>query len=169
LRLCVDYRALNKMTKKNRYPLPWIDDLFDQLAGAKVFSQLDLATGFHQLRVAEDSKAETAFRTPDGLYEWEVISFEFINAPAYFVDLMNRVFVGIMNKIMVVFVDDILVFSKSAEEHEGHLREVLEALRRHELKAKFSKCNFWKDDVKFLGHIVSGEGLSANPSKVEAI
>jgi len=130
------------MTKKNRYPLPRIDDLFDQLAGAKVFSELELATGFHQLRVAEDSKAKTAFRTPDGLYEWKVMPFGLTNALAYFVDLMNRVFRGIVNKIMVVFVDDILVFSKSAEEHEEHLREVLENLIKHKLKEKFSKCNF---------------------------
>jgi len=129
LRLCVDYKALNKMTKKNRYPLPRIDDLFDQLAGAKVFFQLDLATVFYQLRVAEDSKAKTSFHTPDGLYEWEVMPFGLTNAPAYFVDLMNRVFRGVVNKIVVVFVDDILVFSKSEEEHGEHLREVLETLK----------------------------------------
>jgi len=169
LGLCVDYRALNKMTKKNRYPLPRIDDLFDLLAGVKVFSQLDLATGFHQLRVAEDSKAKTTFRTPDGLYEWDVMPFGLTNSPAYFVDLMDRLFRGIVNKIMVVFVDDILVFSKRAEEHEEYLRKVLETLSRHKLKEKFSKCNFWKEEVKFLGHIVSGKGLSVDPSKVEVI
>jgi len=119
--------------------------------------------------VAEDSKAKTAFRTPDGLYEREVMPFGLTNAPAYFVDLMNRVFRGIVNKIVVVFVDDILVFSKNAEEHGEHLREVLETLRKHKLKMKFSKCNFWKEEVKFLGHIVSGKGLSVDPSKIEAI
>jgi len=131
--------------------------------------QLDLATGFHQLRVAEDSKAKTAFRTPDGLYEWEVMSSGLTNAPAYFVDLMNRVFREMVNKIVVVFVEYILVFSKSVEEHEEHLREMLETLRRHKLKANFSKCNFWKKEVKFLGHIVSVKGLSVDPLKVEAI
>jgi len=128
-----------------------------------------LATGFHQLRVAEESKAKTAFRNPDGLYEWEVMSFALTNAPAYFVDLMNRVFRGLVNKIIVVLVNDILVFSKSAEEHEEHLREVLETLRRHKLKEKFSKYNFWREEVKFLRHIVSGKGLSVDPSKIEAI
>jgi len=140
LRLYVNYRALNKMTKK-RYPLPRIDDLFDQLAGAKIFSQLDLATRFHQLEVAEESKANTAFHTPNGLYEWEVMPFELINSPAYFVDQMSRDFKGLVNKIIVVFMDDILVFSKCAEEHEEHLREVPEILRKHKLKVKFSKCN----------------------------
>ena len=109
----MDYRELNKLTKKNRHPLPRIDDLFDQLVGALVFSQLDLATGFHQLRVAEDSIDKTAFRTPDGFYEWLVMPFGLANAPAYCVDLMSRVFREYLNKFVVVFVDDILVFSKS--------------------------------------------------------
>ena len=148
LRLCVDYRELNKLTKKNRHPLPRIDDLFDQLVGASVFLQLDLATGFHQLRVAEDNIDKTAFRTLDGFYEWLVMPFGLTNAPAYFVDLMSRVFREYLNKFVVVFVDDILIFSKDEEEHALHLREVLETLRAHKLKAKFSKCHFWRKEVR---------------------
>ena len=165
----MDYRELNKLTKKNRHPLPRIDDLFDQLVGASVFSQLDLATGFHQLRVAEDSIDKTAFRTPDGFYEWLVMPFGLTNAPAYFVDLMSRVFREYLNKFVVVFVDDILVFSKNKEEHSLHLREVLETLRAHNLKAKFSKCHFWRKEVRFLGHVVSKEGIAVDPAKVVAI
>ena len=131
LRLCVDYRELNKLTKKNRNPLPRIDDLFDQLVGLTVFSQLYLATGFHQLRVAEDSIYKTAFRTPNGLFEWLVMPFGLTNAPAYFVDLMSRVFREILNNFVVVFVEDILIFSKSEEEHAQHLREVMDTLRAH--------------------------------------
>ena len=110
LRLCVDYRELNKLTLKNKYPLPCIDDLFDQLNGARVFSQMVLATGFHQLRVAQDSVLVTAFRTQSGFYEWLVMPFGLTNAPAYFVDLMNRIFREQLNKFVLVFVDDILVY-----------------------------------------------------------
>ena len=126
--MCVDYRELNKRTLKNRYPMPRINDLFDQLHGAKIFSQLDLATGFHQLKVAEDSIHKTAFRTENGFYEWLVMPFGLTNAPAYFVDLMNRVFRDVLNKFVLVFIDDILVFSKDEKEHETHLRYVLETL-----------------------------------------
>ena len=169
LRLCVDYRELNKLTRRNRYPLPRIDDLFDQLGGARIFSQLDLATGFHQLRVAEDSIPKTAFRTPDGSFEWMVMPFGLTNAPAYFVDLMSRVFRSQLNRFVVVFVDDILVYSRDEEEHKLHLREVLGILRQHELKAKFSKCHFWRREVRFLGHVVSEHGISVDPSKIAAI
>jgi len=169
LRLCVDYRELNKRMVKNKYPLPRIDDMFDQLSGARVFSQLDLATGFHQLRVAEDSIPKTAFRTYAGSYEWLVMPFGLTNAPAYFVNLMNRVFRRMLNKFVVVFVDDILVYSKTEEEHRVHLRRVLETLRKHQLKAKFSKCHFWRSEVRFLGHVVSAQGISVDPAKVAAV
>ena len=128
LRLCVGYREHNKLTKKDRQTLPRIDDLFDQLVGASVFSQLDFATGFHQLRVSADSIDKTAFRTPDGFFEWLVMPFGLTNAPAYFVDLMSRVFRDFLNKFVVVFVDDILIFSKSEEEHAQHLRAIMETL-----------------------------------------
>jgi len=169
LRLCVDYRKLNDLTIKNKYPLPRIDDLFDQLSGARVFSQLDLATGFHQLRIAEDSIPLTSFRTRYGSYEWLVMPFGLTNAPAYFVDLMNRVFKDFLDRFVLIFIDDILVYSKTEEEHEKHLRIVLETLRSNQLKAKFSKCHFWQSRVKFLGHIISESGISVDPSKIEAI
>jgi len=169
LRLCVDYRELNKVTKKNKYPLPRIDDLFDQLHRAKVFSQMDLATGFRQLRVAKDSVPKTAFRTPSHFFEWLVMPCGLTNAPAYSVDLMNRVFRDQLNKFVLVFVDDILVYSRNEEDHKTHLRIVLEILRKHQLKAKFSKCHFWKSEVRFLGHVVFGNGIAVDPAKVAAI
>ena len=139
------------------------------MVGTSVFSQLDLATGFHQLRVAEDSIDKTAFRTPDGFFEWLVMPFGLTNAPAYFVDLMSRVFREFLNKFVVFFVDGILIFSRSEEEHALHLRKVLETLRAHQLKAKFSKCHFWRKEVRFLGHVVSKEGIAVDPTKVVAI
>ena len=169
LRLCVDYRDLNKQTLKNKYPLPRIDDLLDQLNGATVFSRMDLATGFHQLRIAEDCVPLTVFRGPDLFYEWLVMLFGLCNAPAYFVDLMNRVFHGVLNKFVLVFIDDILIYSKSEGEHAKHLEQVLKILRRNVLKAKFSKCVFWQNEVKFLGHVVSKEGIAVDPSKITAI
>ena len=128
LRLCIDYRELNKLTKKNRHPLPRIDDLFDQLVGASVFFQVDPAIGFNQLRVTEDSIDKTTFRTPNGFFEWLVMPFGLTNALFYFVDLMSR---GFLNKFVVVFVDEILIFSKSEEEHAQHLKEVMDTLRAH--------------------------------------
>ena len=153
----------------NRYPMPRINDMFDQLHGARVFSQLDLATGFHQLRIAEESIPKTAFRTENGFYEWLVMPFGLTNAPAYFVDLMNRVFRDVLNQFVLVFIDDILVFSKTKEEHEVHLSYVLQTLRDHQLKAKFSKCHFWENEVRFLGHIVSENGISVDPAKIAVI
>ena len=143
--------------------------MFDQLVGASVFSQLDLATGFHQLRVAEDSIDKTAFRTPDGFFEWLVMPSGLTNALAYFVDLMSRVFREFLNKFVVVFVDDILIFSKSEEEHAQRLKEIKDTLRAHQLKENFSKCHFWREEVRFLGHIVSKEGLAVDPANVVAV
>src|SRR5574338_879179 len=169
LRLCIDYRELNKITIKNKYPLPRIDDLFDQLAGAKVFSRLDLASGFHQMKVEEESIKYTAFNTRYGLYEFLVMPFGLTNAPSYFVDLMNRTFRDFLDKFVVVFIDDILVYSKSEKDHAKHLHLVLSRLRAQNLKAKFSKCTFWQDEVKFLGHIVSQQGVSVDPNKFMAV
>src|SRR5574338_1126865 len=135
---------LNDLTIKNKYPLPRIDDLFDQLSGARVFSQLNLATGFHQFRIAEDSIPLTSFHTRYGSYEWLVMPFGLTNAPAYFVDLMNRVFKDFLDQFVLIFIDDILVYSKIEEEHEKHLRVVLETLRRNQLKEIFSTCHFWQ-------------------------
>ncbi|GJR08089.1 putative reverse transcriptase domain-containing protein [Tanacetum coccineum] len=169
MRLCIDYRELNKITIRNRYPLPRIDDLFDQLQGAKHFSKIDLRSGYHQLRVKEQDISKTAFRTRYGHYEFLVMPFGLMNAPAVFMDLMNRVFHEFLDKFVIVFIDDILVFSKSKEEHEEHLRTVLQILRQEKLYAKFSKCEFWLSKVAFLGHIVSAEGITMDPAKVEAI
>nr|GEX56225.1 putative reverse transcriptase domain-containing protein [Tanacetum cinerariifolium] len=143
IRLCIDYRELNKITIRNRYPLPRIDDLFDQLQGAMHFSKIDLRSGYHQLRVKEQDISKTAFRTRYGHYEFLVMPFGLTNAPVVFMDLMNRVFHEILDKFVIVFIDDILVFSKSKEEHEDHLRTVLQILRQEKLYAKFSKCEFW--------------------------
>ncbi|GJR73717.1 putative nucleotidyltransferase, ribonuclease H [Tanacetum coccineum] len=165
MRLCIDYRELNRITIRNRYPLPRIDDLFDQLQGAKYFSKIDLRSGYHQLRVREQDISKTAFRTRYGHYEFLVMPFGLTNAPAVFMDLMNRIFHEYLDKFVIVFIDDILVYSKSEEEHERHLRIVLEILRQKKLYAKFSKCEFWLQQVTFLGHIVSADGIIMDPSK----
>jgi hypothetical protein len=141
-RMCVDYRALNEVTIKNKYPLPHIEDLFDQLKGAKVFSKIDLRLGYHQLRIRPSYIAKIAFITRYGLYEYTVMSFRLTNALAYFMYLMNKVFMEYLNKFVVVFIDDILVYSRNKEEHEEHLRLVLQKLRENQLYAKLSKCEF---------------------------
>jgi hypothetical protein len=160
MRLCVDYRALNEVTIKNKYPLPRIDDLFNQLKGAKYFSKIDLRSGYIP---------KTAFVTRYGQFEFTVMYFGLTNAPAYFMNLMNKVFMDELDKFVVVFIDDILIYSKSIQEHEQHLRVVLEKLRTHRLYAKFSKCEFWLERVAFLGHILTTEGVAVDPEKVEAV
>jgi hypothetical protein len=169
MRMCVDYHALNEVTIKNKYPLPRIDDLFDQLKGAKYFSKIDLRSGYHQLKIKESDIPKTAFVTRYGQYEFTVMSFGPTNAPAYFMNLMNKVFMEELDKFVIVFIDDILIYSKSVKEHEQHLRVVLEKLRAHKLYAKFSKCEFWLEEVAFLGHILTAEGVAVDPEKVEAI
>jgi hypothetical protein len=169
LRLCVDYRPLNAVTIKNKYPLPRIDVLFDQLAGAKVFSKIDLRSRYHQIKIRPCDIPKRAFSTRYGLYEYLVMSFGLTNAPAYFMYLMNSVFMTELDKFVVVFIDDILIYSKNEEEHAEHLRIVLQCLRDHKRYAKFSKCEFWLDSVKFLGHTISKEGISIDPSKVQEV
>ncbi|KAJ3708376.1 hypothetical protein LUZ61_012081 [Rhynchospora tenuis] len=169
LRLCIDYRELNKVTIKNRYPLPRIDDLFDQLQGSSVYSKIDLRTGYHQLRIRPSDIEKTAFRTRYGHYEYLVMPFGLTNAPAAFMDLMNRVFHDLLDSCVVVFIDDILIYSKSMKEHEKHLRMVLDRLRQHKLYEKLSKCEFWLEQVAFLGHIISGRGLAVDPDKIKAV
>ncbi|GJX77223.1 putative nucleotidyltransferase, ribonuclease H [Tanacetum coccineum] len=169
LRMCIDYRELNKLTVKNRYPLPRIDDLFDQLQGSCYFSKIDLRSGYHQLRVHEDDIPKTAFRTRYGHFEFTVMPFGLTNAPAVFMDLMNRVCKLYLDKFVIVFIDDILIYSKTKEDHEVHLGLVLELLRKEKLYAKFSKCEFWLQEVHFLGHVVNQNGIHVDPSKIEAV
>jgi hypothetical protein len=169
LRLCVDYRPLNAVTIKNKYPLPRIDILFDQLAGAKVFSKIDLHSGYHQIKIQPSDIPKTAFSTRYGLYEYLVMSFGLTNAPTYFMYLINSVFMQELDKFVVVFIDDILIYSKNSEDHAKHLHVILQRLRDHHLYAKFSKCEFWLDTVKFLGHTISGDGISVDPSKVQEV
>ena len=168
-RLVVDYRPLNEKTIKNKYPIPRIDDLFDQLAGASVFSKLDLRMGYHQIKIRKEDVPKTAFVTRYGRYEYTVMSFGLTNAPATFSRLMNSVFMEYLDKFVVVYLDDILVYSKSEKEHEEHLRLILMKLREHRLYAKFSKCEFWISEVTYLGHVISAKGIAIDPEKVKAI
>ncbi|TYK28809.1 ty3-gypsy retrotransposon protein [Cucumis melo var. makuwa] len=169
MRLWIDYRELNKVTVKNRYPLPRIEDLFDQLQGATMFSKIDLRSGYHQLRIKDGDVPKTTFRSRYGHYEFIVMSFGLTNAPAVFMDLMNRVFRQFLDTFVIVFIDDILIYSKTEAEHEEHLHMVLQTLRDNKLYAKFSKCEFWLKQVSFLGHVVSKAGVSVDPAKIEAI
>ncbi|GJR10543.1 putative reverse transcriptase domain-containing protein [Tanacetum coccineum] len=146
-RMCIDYRELNKLTVKNRYPLPRIDDLFDQLQGSSIYSKIDLRSGYHQLRVREEDIPKTAFRTRYGHYEFQVMSFGLTNAPAVFMDLMNQ------NK----------------QEHAEHLKLILELLKKEQLYAKFSKCEFWIPKVQFLGHVIDSQGIHVDPAKIESV
>ncbi|GJT38049.1 putative reverse transcriptase domain-containing protein [Tanacetum coccineum] len=153
----------------NRIPLPRIDDLFDQLQGSSVYSKIDLRSGYHQLRVREEDIPKTAFRTRYGHYEFQVMPFGLTNAPAVFMDLMNRVCKPYLDKFVIVFIDDILIYSKSKQEHEEHLKIILELLKKEELYAKFSKCEFWIPKVQFLGHVIDSEGIHVDPAKIESI
>ncbi|GJZ25070.1 putative reverse transcriptase domain-containing protein, partial [Tanacetum coccineum] len=168
-RMCIDYRELNKLTVKNRYPLPRIDDLFDQLQGSSIYSKIDLRSGYHQLRVREQDIPKTAFRTRYGHYEFQVMPFGLTNAPAVFMDLMNRVCKPYLDKFVIVFIDDILIYSKDEKEHEEHLKAILELLKKEQLYAKFSKCEFWIPKVQFLGHVIDSRGIHVDPAKIECI
>ncbi|GKB67442.1 putative reverse transcriptase domain-containing protein, partial [Tanacetum coccineum] len=154
---------------KNRYPLPRIDDLFDQLQGSRVYSKIDLRSGYHQLRVREEDISKTTFRTHYGHYEFQVMPFSLTNAPAIFMDLMNRVCKPYLDRFVIVFINDILIYSKSRKEHEGHLKLILNLLKKEELYAKFSKCEFWLSKVQFFGHVIDSEGIYVDPAKIEAI
>ncbi|KAI3819778.1 hypothetical protein L1987_13628 [Smallanthus sonchifolius] len=168
-RMCIDYRELNKLTIKNRYPLPRIDDLFDQLQGSTCFSKIDLRSGYHQLRVQEDDIPKTAFRTRYGHYQFMVMPFGLTNKPAVFMDLMNHVCKPYLDKFVIVFIDDILIYSKTKADHEQHLRLVMDLLKKEQLYAKFSKCEFWLKEVKFLGHIVNDKDIHVDPAEIETV
>nr|GEW14509.1 putative reverse transcriptase domain-containing protein [Tanacetum cinerariifolium] len=168
-RMCIDYRELNKLTVKNQYPLLRIDDLFDQLQGSSVYSKIDLWSGYHQLRIKEEDIPNTAFRTRYGHFEFQVMPFGLTNASVIFMDLMNRVCKPYLDKFVIVFIDDILIYSKNKEDHEEHLKIILELLKNEKLYAKFSKCDFWLESVHFLGHMIDSDGVHVDPAKVEAI
>ncbi|GKC77159.1 putative reverse transcriptase domain-containing protein [Tanacetum coccineum] len=167
--MCINYREINKLTVKNRYPLPRIDDLFDQLQGSSVYSKIDLRSGYHQLRVKDEDIPNTAFRMRYGQYEFQVMPFGLTNAPVVFMDLMNRVCKPYLDKFVIMFIDDILIYSRNKEEQEDHLRIILELLKKEKLYAKFPKCDFWISIVQFLGHVIDSQGIHVDPAKIEAV
>ena len=168
-RMCVDYRALNDITIKNSYPLPRIDELFDRLQGAKYFSKIDLRSGYHQIRIAPTDVPKTAFRTRYGHFEFLVLPFGLTNAPATFMHLMHQSFRPFLDKFALVFLDDILIYSQTLEDHQDHVRQVLTVLRKEKLYAKESKCEFFKPEVEFLGHHVGRDGLRMMDDKIQAV
>ena len=169
LRMCVDYRALNKLTIKDRYPLPRIDSLLDQLQGACYFSKLDLQSGYHQIRIAPEDVPKTAFRTRYGQYEWRVLPFGLCNGPATCQRLMNEILSPYLDKFVIGYLDDALIYSKTAEEHVEHVHKVLSLLQKHRLFAGLEKCAFGLQEIDFLGHVMSKEGAKVDPKKVDAV
>ncbi|GKD47822.1 putative reverse transcriptase domain-containing protein [Tanacetum coccineum] len=167
--MCIDYRKLNKITVKNRYPLHRIDDLFDQLQGSSVYSKIDLRSGYHQLRVRDEDIPKTAFKTRYRHYEFQVMPFGLTNVPAVFMDLMNHVCKPCLDKFVILFIDDILIYSRNKEEYADHLRIILELFKNEELYAKFSKCDFWISIVQFFRHVIDSQGIHVDPAKIEAV
>src|SRR4051812_34293964 len=169
LRMCIDYRALNNITIKNRFPIPLIDDLTDCLFRAKVFTKIDLRWGYNQVRIHHANIKKTAFRTCYGHYQYKVMPFGLTNAPAMFQALVQDVLRPLLDKSVIIYIDDILIFSKTDAEHREHIRQVLALLRQHKLYGKISKCEFFKPSVSYLGHIISNQGIATDPEKIEAI
>jgi hypothetical protein len=168
-RFCVDYRRLNELTVKNVFPMPVIDELLDELAEAELFSKLDLRAGYHQIRMRPDDEAKTTFKTHQGHYQFKVMPFGLCNAPATFQCVMNEVLNRCLRKSVLVFMDDILVNSKSIEDHVTHLREVLTLLQQQQLYVKRSKCTFASSKLEYLGHIISADGVATDPTKTQAM
>ena len=168
-RLCVDYRGLNKLTIKNKFPLPRVDNIFDHLYGSKIFSKIDMRSGYHQIRIKESDIPKIGFRSRLGHYDYVVLPFGLTNAPATFKTLMNSLFRKYLGKFVLVFMDDILIYSTNIEEHKIHLKQIFEVLRENKLYAKLSKCAFFTSQVEFLGHVISEEGISIDPRKVKAV
>jgi hypothetical protein len=169
MKMCINYQELNKVTTKNRYPLPRIDDLLDQLQEACMFSKVDLRLGYHQVRVKEEDIPKTAFMSRYRHYEFLVMYFGLTNKPAVFMDTMNRVFHDNLDQLTIIFIDDILIYSKTPKEHEERLQNALERLLREKIYAKLEKCKFRLDSMSFLGHVVSGKGAAVDPKKVKAM
>jgi hypothetical protein len=168
-RFCVDYRHLNAITVKNKHPLPIVAELLDELAGAKWFTKLDFRSGYHQIRVAEEDVMKTAFKTHSGLYEFRVMPFGLTNAPASFQSIMNKILDKLLRKCVLVFMDDILIYSPSLEEHTIHLQQVFEILQERQFFVKFSKCEFAKQSLEYLGHVITVEGVATEPSKITVV
>jgi len=168
-RLCIDYRDLNRITIKDRYPLPRVDELLDRLHGARYFSKLDLRSGYHQVRIADEDIEKTAFNTRYGQFEFLVMPFGLTSAPSTFMALMNHILRPYLDKFAVAYLDDVLIYSRTLDEHCEHVRTVLEQFRKHKLYAKRSKCEFFRNEVKFLGFIVGADGVKVDPEKVEAV
>eukprot|EP00253_Pinus_taeda_P009116 PITA_09116 len=167
--MCIDYHQLNKLTIKNKYMLPQIDELFDQVKGAMVFSKIDLRSGYHHIRIKEEDIAKTAFRTRYGHHEFVVLPFGLTNTPATFMCLMNNIFHQYLDRFVLIFIDNILIYSRTKEEHQEHLRMVLQTLREHQLYAKFSKCDFLKEEIQYLGHVITKNGIVVDPEKIKSI
>ncbi|GJW30797.1 putative reverse transcriptase domain-containing protein [Tanacetum coccineum] len=167
--ICIDYRELNKLTVKNQYPLSRIDYLFDQLQGSSVYSKIDLRVWLYQITSRLEDIPKTAFRTRYGHYEFQVMPFGLTNAPAVFMDLMNRVCRPYLDKFVIVFIDDILIYSKTKEEHDAHLRLILELLKQGRIGMPFLEEDFWLSKVQFLGHVIDSEGIHVDPAKIESI
>lgn len=168
-RFCVDYRHLNAITVKHKHPMTIVDKLLDELSGAQWFTKLDFSFGYYQIRMAAGDEFKTAFRTHQGLYEFMAMPFGLTNAPATIQSLMNTLFVALLRRGVLVFMDDILIYSRTLEEHVQLLKEVLEILHQNQFFLKHSKCSFAQTSVEYLGHVVSAAGVSTEPSKVAAV
>ena len=169
MRMSINYRKLTKVTIKNRYHLPRIDDLLDQLQGMRMFFKINLCSNYHRVRVKEEDIPQTAFKNHYGHYEFLFMFFWLTNAPAVFMDTMNRIFHDYLDQFTVVFINDILIYSKMLEEHEEHLWKALERFQREQLYAKLKKWDFWLDSMSFLGHMIFGEGVVVDSEKVKAV
>lgn len=169
LRMCIDYRAVNRITHRQNWPLPRIDDLLDMLNGASVFTGLDLASGYWQIPLKEEHKYRSTFLCPQGAYQWTFMPFGLANAPGMFAKTMHTIFSDMIGKFVLVYLDDILIFSRTPEQHQKHLELVLKRLKKHQFYAQKPKCTFAVSKCEFLGHIVSGEGISVDPRKVKVV
>lgn len=168
-RLCVDYRRLNAYTIKNKFPIPIIEELFEELRGARWFTTLDLRSGFHQILVKAEDQYRTAFQTHSGHYEYKVMPYGLTGAPATFQSIMNQILAKLLRKCVVVFIDDILIYSKSFEEHVQHVKMVFELLQEHQFKVRLSKCSFAQQQLRYLGHVISSQGVATDPSKIRDV